>query len=179
VVGLVCCNTNQPDTPPAFKSSNTRFSHNSIHRQENIGRESGDGNVSLDTLLSCDVACNCQNLLFNIDIEGSEYQILDALVENSDRIEGLTIEFHDVDRNIPRIHAFIRDFPLALCHVHANNYALVLDDRTPTVVECSFTRRPPDGSWPLELPHRLDSRNDLERPELAVEFRATGGADRN
>ncbi|WP_456391380.1 hypothetical protein, partial [Profundibacter sp.] len=30
LVGLMLCNTNQPDTPPTFKSSNTRFSHNSV-----------------------------------------------------------------------------------------------------------------------------------------------------
>jgi len=156
-----------------FFNSTTR-----IHRKENIASENGDGVVSPETVLTRDVPSDCRNLFFNIDIEGSEYQILDSLVAHADRIEGLAIEFHDVDRNIARIHRFIRDFPLALCHVHPNNHALVLDDRTPTVVECTFTRRPADGTGTVDLPHELDMRNTLKQPELSVEFRDIREADR-
>ena len=48
-------------------------------------------------------------IFFKIDIEGSEYRILDDLVKNSKMISGIAIEFHTCDINMERIIKFIKN----------------------------------------------------------------------
>ena len=48
-----------------------------------------------------------KNLFFKIDIEGSEYRLLEELKEFQDIISGLVIEFHDIDLHIEKINNFI------------------------------------------------------------------------
>ncbi|MCG6903688.1 MAG: FkbM family methyltransferase [Rhodobacter sp.] len=146
-----------------------------VHRCNFVSRDDGMRHISLDTILNDDVGETRRNIFFKIDIEGSEYHLLDALLACADRIEGATIEFHDVDRNMKRILAFVDAFPLTLCHVHGNNYSVVLDDGTPIVIECSFTRQPADASKPLKLPHPLDRPCRPGRPELVIEFSGMHG----
>ena len=57
-----------------------------------------------------------------IDIEGSEYDILDEILEEQDKIIGLAIEFHNCNKNINNIINFIQKFKNELVHIHANNY---------------------------------------------------------
>lgn len=145
-----------------------------IHRQEHIGNGPGVDRVAFPTVLSRDVGGKRTRLFIKMDIEGDEYDLLDNLVDCAGQIEGLIIELHDIDRNMARIRTFIEAFPLVLCHVHANNYATVLDDGLPTVIECSFTSQPVAGPGIVSLPNELDLPNCPDRPELAIRFR---GAD--
>ena len=65
------------------------------------------------------------NVFLKIDIEGSEYRILDQLIENQKKINGLVIEFHDCDLHFDRINRFIQSFELDLVHIHVNNYSYI------------------------------------------------------
>ena len=49
-----------------------------------------------------------KNLFFKIDIEGSEYRLLEELVEFQGTMCGLVIEFHDIDLHIEKINNFIK-----------------------------------------------------------------------
>ena len=57
-------------------------------------------------------------LLLKIDIEGSEYRLLDEIISNQNFLSGLIIEFHDVDLNLNKINEFIENFSLSLSHIH-------------------------------------------------------------
>jgi hypothetical protein len=141
-----------------------------IHHPEFVGRDEGGRDISLATLLARDIDDTYRNIFFKIDIEHSEYWLLDTLVSIADRIEGLVIEFHSIDRNLKRLEAFINAFPLTLCHVHANNCAQVLDDGLPIVIECSFTRHPCNSRDPVVLPHPLDLPCCCSVDDIAVSF---------
>ena len=77
-----------------------------------------------------------------IDIDGSEYRILEELVELQNHFSALIIEFHDVDLNLKKISDFIEKFKLILTHIHPNNYGFLSHDNLPTVIECTFERDP-------------------------------------
>ena len=47
------------------------------------------------------------DIFLKIDIEGSEYRILDSILENQNRISGIAIEFHDCDLHLDKIKRFI------------------------------------------------------------------------
>ena len=126
--------------------------------------------VTLSEVMSKFVPEAAQYLFLKIDIEGSEYDILDDLVIFSARMSGLAIEFHDVRRNLPKIEKFIAEFGLSLCHVHANNYALPVEGVMPDVLELAFTRSPLNAKRPIELPHPLDMPNNKKVAEVRISF---------
>jgi hypothetical protein len=109
-------------------------------------------------------------LFFKIDIEGSEYRILDDLFKHMENIEGLTIEFHDVDLNIERVISFIKKFELELVHIHANNWADYGENNIPSSIELSFSRNPKLISHNLKFPHALDQKNNPKLDELKLIF---------
>ena len=81
-----------------------------------------------------------QNVILKVDIEGDEYKILNQILDNSNKINSLIIEFHDIHKNIDKIEDFInRSKELKLIHIHANNFAGINKSGDPNVVELTFT----------------------------------------
>ena len=111
-----------------------------------------------------------KKIFFKIDIEGSEYRILDDLIKFMDRIEGLAIEFHDVDINIEKILSFISKFNLKLIHIHANNWATYGLNNIPSCIELSFSKKPVLLNKDLSLPHDLDQKNNPDVDEINLNF---------
>lgn len=141
-----------------------------IHRSEYVGFDLSDNQISLGTLVDRDCG-DAQNIFFKIDIEGSEYRLLDDLITCASRIRGLAIEFHDVDLHLDRIQGFVEAFPLAICHVHGNNYVPVPPSGVPQVIELSFTSAPVGRSLEsAALPHDLDRPSNPRCPEIMLNF---------
>ena len=112
-------------------------------------------------------------LFLKIDIEGSEYRILDDLINNENRITGLVIEFHDCDLHIDRIQSFVERFKLPLVHIHANNFAPTTEDTgLPLVLEITFSKNAKLGADCI-LPHKFDTPNNGDDPEIALKFSDT------
>lgn len=111
-----------------------------------------------------------KNIFLKIDIEGSEYRLLNTLLLNQNRIAGLVIELHDCDIHLETIEKFIKKFKLNLVHIHATNIAPIrMDDKLPLVMELTFSKYA-KLAHKHELPHKLDmpcSKN-LEEIELVV-----------
>jgi hypothetical protein len=116
--------------------------------------------------------------LVKIDIEGAEYDILDDVIDDRDRISGIILELHDCGghwRRIERLLARIEP-EFVVAHVHGNNCRpLVPDTGVPEVLELTFVhRRFVDGA---SGPRRrrplvgLDAPNIPDRPELPLEVR--------
>ena len=117
------------------------------------------------------LADKSSKIFLKIDIEGSEYRILDDLINFSKNISGLTIEFHDVDLNINRILDFIKKFDLTLVHIHPNNYSNLGIDNIPTSIELSFSKDPVIIKKTLHFPHKLDQKNDKFSKDIKLIFK--------
>jgi len=112
-----------------------------------------------------------KNIFLKIDIEGSEYRLLNTLILNQDRISGLVLEFHDCDLHINSIKTFIENFSLQLVHIHANNFAPIrLDDGLPLVLELTFSKYSKVLNETY-LPHKFDMPNDKNRPEINIKIK--------
>lgn len=83
------------------------------------------------------------SVYLKIDIEGSEYRIMDQISELHDKFNGFSIELHDVDLHVDFIKSWMADIKkhFLLVHIHANNYLLNGRDDAPTVYELSFLNR--------------------------------------
>ena len=109
---------------------------------------------------------NYKNLFLKVDIEGSEYRILDTLVDNKNRISGLVIEFHDCDLHLEAIKNFLKNFQIKLIHIHANNYQPInKKSGLPLVLELTFSKNC-ETIKPKILPNELDMPNNKEEPEI-------------
>ena len=122
------------------------------------------------------------NIFLKIDVEGSEYRFLDALIAHQDRFTGAVIEFHDCDLHLAEIERFVDGFGLEIAHIHANNFSPIrAGDRLP---EISFTRQAAFDKAALGkgalgeeamgkgavLPHPLDQPNDHAAAEIHLEI---------
>ena len=112
-------------------------------------------------------------LFFKIDIEGSEYRILDDLLKFQTLISGLVIEFHNVDLHKQKILDFIENFKLNLCHIHGQNPGGLdyLDKNgDPVQLEMTFTSSNKILSNQAKIPHPLDQPADPRFPEVRLNF---------
>ena len=110
------------------------------------------------------------NIFLKIDIEGSEYEILDTLISNKDRICGLVIEFHDCDIHLAKIKNFVEEFGLRLIHIHANNFEpMRIYDDLQKALELTFSKNSKVRKLD-SLPHILDMPNDKFAEEIKLEF---------
>jgi len=109
-------------------------------------------------------------LFFKIDIEGSEYRILDELMEFQDNLCGLVIEFHDLDLNLDRVKNFINNFKLSLTHIHPNNYGSVDEKNDPLVIEMTFEKHPEESKKNLIFPNEFDQPNNPNNKDIILNF---------
>jgi hypothetical protein len=113
---------------------------------------------------------NCKNIFFKIDIEGSEYRILDDLIKNFKYISGIVIEFHDVDLHLNKIVNFINKINLEIVHIHPNNCAECNLFDMPTVLEITFEKNSKLLKNSVLFPHPLDQKNDPRYDDVKLIF---------
>jgi len=83
------------------------------------------------------------NVILSIDIEGTEYKIIEDLVEFKDRINLLVIEFHNtfVQRNKFKKLILLLKRNFNIIHIHGNNHEPIAADGLPIVLEITFLNK--------------------------------------
>ncbi len=151
------------------------FRGDKIHFRQRIWRDRDNNSVTVaDTFARLPPG---SQVFVKIDIEGSEYRVLDDLLEHSRDIVALAIEFHDVDILAERFNALVdkirNDFYIV--HIHGNNLGGLTSFDFPIAPEITFLNKrffgappPPSRSkYPLA---GLDSPNYPGFPEIALDF---------
>ena len=113
---------------------------------------------------------NSDTVFLKIDIESSEYSILDEIIQNQERIVGLVIEFHNIQRNMETLTDFIKKFKLEITHIHPNNYSELDKNGNPEIIEMSFEKNPQILGDEKIFPNALDMKNWKRGPEIDVNF---------
>lgn len=112
-----------------------------------------------------------------IDIEGSEWEILDLIVQNKSRFEFVLLEIHDFDIHVDQLRSFLNDLSdrFVLAHLHANNFETLGSNGFPRVFEITLLREPnifTTREYRSELPIvGLDVPNAKNRPDYLIEFK--------
>lgn len=126
--------------------------------------------ISAENIESVFSRIPADRLLVKIDIEGAEYEVLDAVARHAHRILGVILEVHDIRNNqsaFDRLIVLLSE-QFAIVHVHANNFVPHAD-----TLELTFMRRDLVTSGADRhaiLPHKLDRPNDPSRPEYQLVF---------
>jgi len=84
-----------------------------------------------------------QKIFLKVDIEGSEYRIIDSIIKYADRINAIAIEFHNADALRPIFISAIKKLEknFKLVHIHINNYAGHAEDGLPECSEITFINK--------------------------------------
>jgi len=112
-----------------------------------------------------------------VDIEGSEWNILDLISENQSRFEFLLIEIHDFDKHVDQLRKFLCDLAgsFIVAHLHANNFETLGSNGFPRVFEITLLRSSDSTAsvqYRSNLPvPGLDVPNAKNRPDYLIEFR--------
>lgn len=143
------------------------------HYQERIaGRAELAGDVTLGKVFE---RTKARRIFLKIDIEGSEYEIIDDIVRHADRIIGLVVEFHNTALLRSEFSEAVKKLQsrFEIVHVHGNNYRGAAADNVPEVLEITFLEKSmcigKGKRASLPLPG-LDSPNNPNAPEFSLTF---------
>jgi hypothetical protein len=117
------------------------------------------------------IQADINNIFFKIDIEGSEYRILDELIKIKKKITGIVIEFHDVDLHLSKIENFINNIGLKLIHIHPNNFGGLDKFGNPYLIELTFEKEPVILKETNSLPHKHDMKNNPDADDITLTFK--------
>jgi hypothetical protein len=113
-------------------------------------------------------------IFLKIDIERSEYRILQEIIEFQKYICGAVIEFHDIDLHQDKILNFINNFKLKLVHVHGQNpggQQYLTESGDPTQLEMTFSNVENFLDINPQIPHNLDQASDSRFEEIKLYFK--------
>jgi Methyltransferase FkbM domain len=151
------------------------FRTDRIHFRQRVWRDRQDNSVTVDDAFAR--LPEAVPTFVKVDIEGSEYRILDDLLRHSPNITALAIEFHDVDIVPELFNSFVerikRDFYIV--HIHGNNLGGLAPFHFPIAPEITFLNKRFFASAPAlsgrkyPIPE-LDRPNYPGLPDFALEF---------
>jgi len=117
-----------------------------------------------------------KSVVLKSDIEGSEFEIIDGIVDYSKRINALIIEFHWLDKNeeifLESIKKLQKNFIIA--HIHGNNHCEKLSSGLPITLEMTLINKkynPEKKEFINSFPIKgLDSPNNPTKEDLYFNF---------
>ncbi len=151
-----------------YKDYKNLFKDEVKHFTSRVGPGNGPGNqgVSLKNIFEKITHLPC---FLKVDIETSEYRILNDIIQLQDKLTGLAIEFHDIDLHMDKIENFIKSLNMTLVHIHPMNQALVVNN-IPIQVELSFSKDPIKINENCKIPHHLDMPGNPAFQDINLKF---------
>lgn len=151
------------------------FTGSRVHFRERVfNRRDNANDATIETIFQR--VRQARRIFLKMDIEGAEYRVIPQILDHADRIDLMTVEFHDTDplRAVfeTQVKAILGRFNIV--HLHGNNIAGVAADGLPDCLEITFLNKrfPTDGGLRDQLPIAgLDHPNNPDAPDLPLRFR--------
>jgi hypothetical protein len=145
------------------------------HFQQRVWRDRDRNSVTVSDALAR--VQDRRPVFLKIDIEGSEYRIMDDVLENADAIGAIAIEFHDLDIYPERFNETVEALraKFHVVHIHANNYADLSPHDFPGALELTLLNKTLFKQEPVISAQRyplagLDQPNDPRTPDYQFRF---------
>ena len=154
---------------------------NFYFKKKFLGIKDNNQFITLNSWISNNTHKNDRDLLLQMDIEGSEYEVLTyESIEILKRFSCMVIEFHNFEKIFDLyFHKMVSGIfekiysEFSICHVHPNNCCGVMSYGgidVPRIIEVTFIRNDKieevKSNCTINLPHRLDRVNLTNIPVL-------------
>ena len=119
---------------------------------------------------------NTEDVILKIDIDGSEYKIIDEILKYSNRIEMLMFEFHFIDDKEFLFLDSVKKLKdhFEIIHIHGNNHFSKLDTGLPIILEITLLNKkyaPKNVEYVSNFPIKdLDYPNNPYKDDLIFNF---------
>ena len=151
------------------------FRADTIHFKQRIWRDHQGDSATIEDVFAR-LPADCRTFV-KMDIEGSEYRVLENLLRHSKSIVAIAIEFHDVDILAERFNALVEEIKhdFYIVHLHGNNLGGTTPYNFPIAPEITFLNKrffssdPPPSRLNYPVPG-LDYPNHPRFPEFSFEF---------
>jgi hypothetical protein len=120
------------------------FTAPNVHLEKAVASVASPATVSIDELFAQIESTLPHRVLVSMDIEGSEYDVVDDLLGHHAAINMIVTEFHHVGRHLDQFERSIKQMKrfFDLVHLHGNNCAPYNHDLDlPEVLELIFVHR--------------------------------------
>ncbi|MFM1755362.1 MAG: hypothetical protein RL621_266 [Bacteroidota bacterium] len=150
-----------------FKDDVTHFQKRIHNRQDYLD------DITLDDVI---LKTKSKKIFLKIDIEGSEYRIIDSIVKHANKISGIAIEFHETDPYRPIFISAIKKLQkkFKIVHFHPNNFGGYSADGLPETPEITFINNKINiktyGKRKLLPLDHLDAPNGPLRTDYQINF---------
>jgi|TARA_B110000858_G_C17744677_1_gene446691 hypothetical protein len=147
--------------------------------KKNLSSICDESHITLDKWINDNNMSNNKNLILQMDIEGSEYEVINSTsIDSFKKFKVLVIEFHYFEQILNEF-SFINIqnalnkilYNFKVCHIHPNNccgvhYLGNID--IPSVLEITFLRKDllKETNSIDKLPHKLDRKHKSKFPEI-------------
>jgi hypothetical protein len=118
------------------------------------------------------------NVLLKIDIEGSEYEIIDQIIDTSHKVLSLIIEFHEIDKFEEIFERKIKllQSKFEIIHIHGNNNTGTLKINLPKTLEITLVNKENyknhDKEFRYDFPVKgVDFPNNLDFQDMHFSFK--------
>ena len=119
-----------------------------------------------------------KNILLKVDIEGTEYEVIDDIFDNCDKVVSIIIEFHNIDKFESIFEKKIKKLKskYEIIHVHGNNNDGTLDTNLPITLEVTMVNKKcfkyEDQKFNYNFPVKnLDYPNNLHKKDIEFCFK--------
>jgi hypothetical protein len=157
-----------------LKSYQDFFQGKNRHFQQRVhNRHDFNSDITLQEIID---RIDSKNIFLKIDIEGSEYRIIDEVLRNASKINAIAIEFHDTEplRLVfcDAVQKLKEKFEII--HIHGNNCSPLGSDGLPEALEITFVRKSAvitNTKKQTTLPLAgLDNPNNVNREDYPLRF---------
>jgi FkbM family methyltransferase len=151
------------------------FRSEGTHFRQRIWRDNENNSATIDDAFTR-LPAECP-VFVKMDIEGSEYHVLDDLLRHSNHIVAIAIEFHDLDTVSGLFNSLIKKIKddFYIVHIHGNNFAGMTSFNFPIAPEITFLNKsffnsaPQPSSLKYPIPG-LDRPNYPRLPDFTFDF---------
>jgi hypothetical protein len=151
------------------------FRSEATHFKQKISPDNQENSASIDDVFGR-LPAGCP-IFVKMDIEGSEYLVVEDLLQHSANIVAMAIEFHDVDIRPELFKSLVEKIKhdFYIVHIHGNNMGGLTPYNFPKAPEITFLSKrffdsvPPPSCLKYPIPG-LDRPNNPQLPEFAFEF---------
>lgn len=154
------------------------FRKNNIHLKRKVAKSTRGLDIGLADLIDTYASTAAEHKIFlKMDIEGSEYEVLDELLARSENIGVIAAEFHHLHLKTDVFNDFIAKVlpQFAIVHIHGNNYGAF--DKTidfPQTVEITLVNKALMKSMEYATHHyprkHLDFPNNPQKADYPLAF---------